>query len=62
MVLRLRVDCASKNGAQRRRSECLVPGTWGLDETKGLNPMEEYGRRKVVHIFHNPTGYLKDAE
>ena len=38
---RLRVERASKSGAQRRRSGCLVPGMWGVDGTRGLNPMEK---------------------
>ena len=55
MLARLRVDRASKNGAQRRRSEFLVPGVWGVDETKGLNPMEDDRSKKVVHTDYNPT-------
>jgi hypothetical protein len=36
-------DCASKRGAQRRRSKFLVPrlGMWGVDVTKGLNRTEK---------------------
>jgi hypothetical protein len=55
LLPRLPVDRASKNGMQRRRSECLVPGMWGVDETKGLNPMEDERSKKVFHK-HHPTG------
>ena len=55
MLPRLRVHRASKSGAQRRRSECLVPGVWGVDVTKGSNPTESDRSKKVVHMDHNPT-------
>ena len=53
MLPRLRVDCASKSGAQRRRSECLVPGIWGVDPTKELNPTN--WNKTAVHMHDNPT-------
>ena len=53
MFPRLRVDCASKSGAQRRRSECLVPGMCGVDLTKELNPTDR--SKTAVHMHDNPT-------
>ena len=40
MLPRLRDDGASKNGAQLHRFECLAPGMWSVDETKGMNAVE----------------------
>ena len=54
MLARLRVDCASKSGGQRRQSGCLVPGMWGVDDIKGSNAMENDRRKKVIRVHHNP--------
>jgi hypothetical protein len=56
LLPRLLVDRASKNGMQRRRSECLVPGMWGVDETKGLNPTEDERSKKVFHDTYSDAG------
>jgi hypothetical protein len=40
---------------QRRRSEYLGPGTWGVDETNVLYCIENDRSKKAVHMHDNPT-------
>ena len=47
--MRSRVGRASMNEAQRRRSECQVPGKWDVDETMGSDPIwKDGGTRKLI--------------
>ena len=52
------------NQAQRRRSECQVPGKWDVDETLELDPIWKDDRNKKVLVQnrHNPKEYDTDSD
>jgi len=53
MFLRSRVVRASKNQARRGRPEYLVPGSYAVDEAKGLSPMCNDYQSKEIGSTHN---------
>ena len=50
------------NRAQRRRSECQVPGKWDVDAPIGLDPIwKDKRNKKTVQIHQNPKEHDTDG-